>query len=218
MYDDAAHVGATIDTLSDAGHDVVAVGSSYGGFVITEAAKGLTKAERATAGMPGPGGLIGLVYLASAAAEVGTTLGQLLAGRIPVPVSEHFEEDFLEPPPADMAGKILRSELKSAEEQSRYGAMMDVFSSRIYRDALTHAGWRTVPSTFVLGTMDKALEVAFAEEHVDAAMAALEAEGRGRMIEKVVLESDHLMMISQPDQVAEILVEAAKHGQLGGNI
>lgn len=211
VYDDAAHVGATVASLADAGHNVVVAGSSYGGFVITEAARGLTKAEREAAGKPADSGaLVGLVYLASLLGEVGQTLGQLVAGRIPVPVSEKFEANFLDPPPPELAGLILCSDLDDAEERTKWGATLDVLSSRVYGDPLTYAGWRTVPTIFVAALRDKAVDPAYEVEIADKAIEALKAEGQPATVKKLALETDHLMMISKPDKVVEILLEAAK--------
>ncbi len=209
VYDDAAFVSSIIASLADAGHNVVAVGSSYGGLVITEAAKGLTEAERKAAGKAEGGALVRLVYLASLLPEVGKTLGQLVAGKIPVPVSEEIETDFLDPPPPQFAGQILCSDLADAEEQAKWGATLDVLSSRVYSDVINYAGWRTVPTIFVAVLRDKAIEPNYGLENVDGAIEALKAEGQPATVKKVALEADHLMMISQPDKVVEILLEAA---------
>ena len=211
-YDDADHVNSVIASLADSGHNVIAAGSSYGGWVITEAAKGLSKAERDGSGKNGSGALVGLVYLASMLSEVGFNLAQLLEGKVMVPVSDKFDVDFLDPPPAEVAGPVLCSELEDKEEQIRYAKMMDIFSTRVYADKLRHAGWKVVPTTVVVAARDKTLDPSLAHESFERAVKVLETEGKPITVKKVVLEADHLCMISQPDKVVEILLDATRSG------
>lgn len=66
LADDVNPVRDDIRAAAEAGQDVVLVGHSYGGFIITEAAHGLAKGE-----LDLPGGVVQLVYICAFAPEVG---------------------------------------------------------------------------------------------------------------------------------------------------
>ena len=77
LADDAAYFHDKIEALADAGKDVVVVAHSYGGLVATDAAHGLSKAERAGAGQPG--GVVRIVYLTCIVGPVGSTSSETCA-------------------------------------------------------------------------------------------------------------------------------------------
>lgn len=81
MYEDAAHMNSVIANLADHGKKVVLACNSYSGIPGTESAKGLSRAERGAAGKLGA--LIGIVYLSSFVATVGSSINQLMEGRMP---------------------------------------------------------------------------------------------------------------------------------------
>lgn len=78
LADDAAYFHDKIEALADAGKDVVVVAHSYGGLVATDAAHGLSKAERA-AGSGQPGGVVRIVYLTCIVGPVGSTSAETCA-------------------------------------------------------------------------------------------------------------------------------------------
>ncbi|KAB5566209.1 Alpha/Beta hydrolase protein [Coniochaeta sp. 2T2.1] len=205
--DDAEHVNSTVASLADKGYNVVLVGSSYAGMVITEAARGLSRAERG----PNTGALIGLVYLGSLLPPVGVTIAEIFGGKGPPAPSADAEPTFMDPHPVEVAAQLLHSDLP-AEEALHYAGMVDVFSSRVNGDACTFAGWKTVPATVVIGSRDLAVKPDLGHEYVKRAVETLEAEGKPVTVKKVVIGADHMMMVSQPDRVVEILLEAAKAG------
>lgn len=88
LTEDAAYFHAKIETLADAGKDVVVVGHSFGGLVTTDAAHGLSKAERERKGKRG--GVVRIIYLSCIVGAVGSSSAETCAGRLP-----NF--DFLEP-------------------------------------------------------------------------------------------------------------------------
>jgi alpha-beta hydrolase superfamily lysophospholipase len=76
MADDAALIAGEIKRLADEGRDVIVVSHSYGGLPATESIKGLSKAERRTAGKPG--GVVRLAYMTALVAEVGRSAKEVL--------------------------------------------------------------------------------------------------------------------------------------------
>lgn len=74
---DAAEVRRVIMEYLDAGKDVIAIGHSFGGVAMSEAVKGLGKADREKQGLQGA--VIRLVYMCSMALPKGQTfLGQMV--------------------------------------------------------------------------------------------------------------------------------------------
>ncbi|KXJ96637.1 Alpha/beta hydrolase fold-1 [Microdochium bolleyi] len=61
--DDVARVRDSLLPYLDRGHKAIIVGHSYGGRIVTQAAKGLTLEDRAALGMPG--GVVALMYMAA---------------------------------------------------------------------------------------------------------------------------------------------------------
>jgi alpha-beta hydrolase superfamily lysophospholipase len=88
LTEDAAYMHEKIETLVDQGKEVVVVGHSYGGLVTTDAAHGLSKAERAKAGKRG--GIIRIIYLSCIVGAVGSNSTETCAGRLPT-------FDFMQP-------------------------------------------------------------------------------------------------------------------------
>jgi pimeloyl-ACP methyl ester carboxylesterase len=81
LYDDAAHAAEELRSLiEDQGLEVLFIGHSYGGCVISEAAKEeLSLASRGKEGKTG--GLVGLVYLAGMVPKLGQTGDAVLTER-----------------------------------------------------------------------------------------------------------------------------------------
>lgn len=78
LEEDAAVLRSTIETLADAGKEVVVVVHSYGGMVGGNAIEGLGYKQRAANNEKG--GVIMLVYLAAFAAPNATSLLDMLSG------------------------------------------------------------------------------------------------------------------------------------------
>ncbi|EME82126.1 uncharacterized protein MYCFIDRAFT_56415 [Pseudocercospora fijiensis CIRAD86] len=77
LYEDVSFFSGILTTLCDLGKDVVVVGHSYAGLILTACGRGLTtKRERngCRTGVPGEGRVIGLVYLAAYVPRVGQSM------------------------------------------------------------------------------------------------------------------------------------------------
>lgn len=73
---DVAAVRATVGGLNALGRETVLVAHSYGGTIISEAARGLSRTERERQG--NPGGVVKLIYIASVLPKLGASVTQTL--------------------------------------------------------------------------------------------------------------------------------------------
>ena len=200
VADDAAHVRYHALELLKAGHNIVLVGNSYGGFITTEAAKGLSKPSR-NAG-PDEGEIIHLVYLASLLAPIGINCQELLAPDNP-PVDTASTASYTPALPAEVAGAVLFSDLR-VDEQLRYGAMQKPTSSLAMIGRLTYAAYEEYATTVVVTMRDKALSPEFQLGKFE------EVEKSGvcnRGLRKVEMDGDHCCMVSRAEELAELLAE-----------
>lgn len=76
---EVTHIRNNVSSIADRGEDVVVVMHSYGGLAGTASLKGLSKAERQAANLPG--GVTALVYLAAWMLEEGQTIRGSGGGR-----------------------------------------------------------------------------------------------------------------------------------------
>jgi len=172
---------------------VVLVGHSYGGAVITNAATGNSN-------------VIGLVYVAAfapdegeAAGELqdrfpGNTLGQALAPPVGLPdagAEVSIQQDKFW---TQFAADIPEADAKLAAATQR------PVSLAAFTDPSAAPAWRTVPSRFVYGDQDKAIL---------AALHAFMAERAGSRQTVAIKGASHVVMISHPDEVAEMIQQSA---------
>ena len=190
LHDDAAHVRALAQRHMSAGHDVVIVGNSYGGAVITQAPEGKVYNDN-----PSHGKLIHLVYLASMLGTLHMTIAADLEGKQPMPTSSWDGSDWLQPGSPEMMGALLVPQ-QSPAEQARIGAMCVEHSVASFHDKLTFEWWKYVPTTMVVAGRDKAFDRKWQEESVDAVMESGESwAGHARKV--VVEEGDHFVWLGK---------------------
>lgn len=188
---DAAYVSDVVASIEG---PVVLVGHSYGGQVITTAANGRDNVKS-------------LVYVAAFAPEEGEaaadlagkfpggTLGQALAAPVKLADGgtdlfidqEKFHDQFAHDVSADDA------------------ALMAVGQRPITEVALTEKSgkpaWKSLPSYFVYGDGDK---------NIPAAALSFMAERAGSKHTVVEKGASHVVMVSQPQAVADLIEEAAQ--------
>lgn len=201
MYDDAAAVREAAASFMDIGKNVVVAANSYGGFVATEAMKELSEAERQAAGKSG-GRLASLVYIGSLLPSAGLTCAELVSSVVDG-LNFESDTDFLDPPPPEVGGMIM-SDLEPEEAMS-YVKQLKPQSKKAPNEPLTHEGYWHVPVTYVVTENDKTVAAEHQHKSVDAAIAS----GKGN-IKKVPIKSDHCAMISHPDEIVQILLDAAQ--------
>lgn len=188
---DAKYVGDIVASLKT---PVVLVGHSYGGLVIGEVAAPAGKVKA-------------LVFVAAFAADrgetavalsgkfPGSTLGNALAA--PVALSsggndlyirqDKFHEQFAADVPAADAALMAATQRPIAEAA--------------LNEAATEPTWKRIPSWFVYGGKDK---------NIPPASLAFMAERAKSKRTVAIPGASHVVMVSHPDAVAELIVAAAR--------
>lgn len=188
---DAAYVSSVVESIDG---PVVLVGHSYGGQVISNAANGHDNVKS-------------LVYVAAFAPEAGEAVAELAA-------------KF----PGGTLGEALAAPVKLASggvdlyiDQSKFrtqfahdvteaqAALMAAGQRPITEAALTEKSgepaWKRLPSWFVYGSGDK---------NIPAAALQFMADRAGSRRTVVVDGASHVVMVSKPEVVADLIDEAAK--------
>lgn len=185
LHGDAAHVRAAIDAI---GHDVVLVGHSYGGAVITEASAGSAHVRH-------------LVYLTAFVPDVGEGVSSLLLSmpRASIALSEAvvLRDDgntVLDPGRAAAAlyGNCPSGVIAAAVER------LSPQPGATFAQTVTAAGWATIESTYVRCTLDEAI-------HIDHQTIM-----SSRCSEVLSVETDHSPFVSAVGSTADIIESAAR--------
>ena len=188
---DAVYVRGTIDAVVG---PVILVGHSYGGSVITNAAWDAKNVKA-------------LVYVAAFAPDVGetafdlagrfpgATLGQALA--MPVALADGGNDLYIRQDKfrAQFAADVPIGEAKLMAATQR--PIREAAGS----EASGPPAWKTVPSYFIYGSLDK---------NIPAAAQVFMAERAGCRKTVRVEGASHVVMTSHPDAVARLVTEAAE--------
>jgi pimeloyl-ACP methyl ester carboxylesterase len=167
--------------------DVILVGHSYGGAVISEAAAGNNKVKA-------------LVYVAAFAPDKGESLDGLIKKYPPTPL-------FAAVVP-DSAGFLFIDQAKyhevfahdvTQEEARVLATTQKAIAGSVFGESLTAAAWKTIPSWYVVSTQDHAIDPDL-ERFLAKRMKAQTTE----------VAASHVPFISQPVKIAEIIESAAK--------
>ena len=190
---DSAYVASAMDQVPG---PVLAVGHSYGGAVITNAA---TKAKN----------VVGLVYVAGFAPDEGETVGDIVgaskdsilmtavqATQYPTGRgSETSSEYSIDPAKFH---EVFTADL-SLEESDVLAVSQRPTASATLTEKSGAPAWKNLSSWAVVGTADKAIGT-------DAVRSM--AERAGADITEV--NGSHVVMISQPDAVTEVILKALR--------
>jgi pimeloyl-ACP methyl ester carboxylesterase len=183
IADDVASTNRTINAQDG---PVLLVGHSYGGAVITEAGNNPKVA--------------GLVYVSAFAPDEGETCGGL-AQKFPQPPLfgeiQPIEDGYFLLTPKGVNEDFAQD--LSPEERTLIIATQGATQSAVLGTPIKTAAWRSKPSWFVVATNDRAISP---EQEKST------AERMGAKI--LTLDSSHLPMLSQPEDVAEFIIEAAE--------
>ncbi|MGW4139737.1 alpha/beta hydrolase [Streptomyces mirabilis] len=190
---DAPYIGSLLDSISG---PVVLVAHSMGGTVITNAAAGKTNVKA-------------LVYIAAFVPDVGETQGELITK---FPGSE--VEPVSVPVPYTKADGTTGIDLYlSKDGQAAFAADISTADFRVLQatqrpfDAdsftfpTTAAAWKTIPTWGLVAGRDKAIP--------PACERWMYSRANARKIVEVPCSS-HVVMISHPKTVADLIVDAAK--------
>jgi pimeloyl-ACP methyl ester carboxylesterase len=187
---DAAYVSAVIDSIAG---PVVLVGHSYGGSVISNA----VAANR---------NIKALVFVAAFAPESGETAGEL-SGRFP---GSTLGPTLAPPVALPDGGKDLyiqqdKFRAQFAADVPETDAKLMAATQRPITDAALNepsaaAAWKTIPSWFIYGDRDL---------NIPPAAQAFMAKRAGSKETVAVAGASHVVMVSHPDAVANLIEHAA---------
>jgi pimeloyl-ACP methyl ester carboxylesterase len=185
----------TASVISQIEGPVLAVGHSYGGAVITNAA---TQA----------GNVVGLVYVAAFAPDENETLGEvegtsrdsalgpaLLQRQFPTGDGATGVDLYVDP---EKFHAVFAGDLP--EKQSGVlGASQRPVAASAFDEKSGVPAWKTLPSWAVVATGDKA-----------AGADVIRSEAKRANADILELEGSHLIMVSQPRAVADVILRALK--------
>jgi pimeloyl-ACP methyl ester carboxylesterase len=197
LQDDAAVVRRELDNLISKGKEVIVVGHSWGGVVISEAVPALmSKQHRAEQGLDG--GVLGLLYIAALLPVLGKSItesGQdaATATGIHHQASVTIKEDGT--CTFSQAAQELYNDL-STEDAARWEAELRPSAMSMLRDPLTNAAYKHHPATFLFCENDKAVPVEYQKYWVNAT---------GVPFREVTCQAGHSPFLSQPDFVVETI-------------
>ncbi|WP_256106234.1 alpha/beta fold hydrolase [Streptomyces sp. ODS05-4] len=169
MRDDA---DAIREALRGIDGPVVVVAHSYGGVPATEA-------------VAGAGNAVGVVYVAGFPLDVGDSMAAFLGTPVP-------DDGTGLAPPYEDSRRILFADVPEADAR-RAVARLRPHSVRSFTEPVTAAGWRTLPSHYVVCEHDQALEPA--RQH--------ELARRADVVHR--LPSGHSPFLSMPRRLAALL-------------
>ncbi|UAY50949.1 alpha/beta fold hydrolase [Ferruginibacter albus] len=181
----ADDVAATKRAIDRAKGDVVLVGHSWGGFVITEA--GVDPRVKA------------LVYISAFAPDNGETVGSLGKKAPETELSKFLENanGFLTLSKEGVS-KAFAGDLTAKEQNEIYAVQPPAFYS-LFADVCTNVAWKIKPSWYVVSAEDKCINPELEKLMAKRANA-----------KTTVLESSHVAMLSHSKEVLEVILSAVK--------
>jgi pimeloyl-ACP methyl ester carboxylesterase len=164
---------------------VLLVGHSWGGAVISAAG---THAQ-----------VKGLVYVAAGAPDSGQSFGDWWKDYTPAPAAAEIKpygEGYVALTPDGVRKHFVQD--IPADEAAIVYATQGPLAARCFSDKVVETAWRAKPSWYVVAAQDQTIP------------PAVQRDSAARMGAKtLVLQSSHVPMLSQPQEVAEFIASAA---------
>jgi pimeloyl-ACP methyl ester carboxylesterase len=190
LASDSAYIGSFVDTISG---PVVLVGHSYGGAVITNAATSTPNVKA-------------LVYINAFAPDQGESILQLVGAQPGSALAGNPADIFNVVPFSGGADLYVKPSVfpgafandLPAEEAAVLAATQRPLAEAAVSEPSGPPAWKTIPSWYLVGTADHVLPPA-EQEFMAARMHAHTVE----------VDASHLSMISQPEQVTQLILDAA---------
>ncbi|MET8331405.1 alpha/beta hydrolase [Streptomyces sp. NPDC005181] len=189
LYNDSTYIASVLDSIKG---QVVLVGHSYGGAVISTAAAGNPRVKS-------------LVYISALMPDVGES-GMSLAARFPselgtatksVPYRENGRSGtdlYLKP---DKVHPVFAACLP-ASEANLLGVTQRPAATTAFSEKAKVAAWKTIPSWALVGRQDKTINPD--QERFQAKRAGSHT---------VEINSCHVSLIAHPEAVADLILQAA---------
>jgi pimeloyl-ACP methyl ester carboxylesterase len=183
----AADVARLRQVLARQDGPTVVVGHSYGGQIITALG---TDAPNAVA----------LVFIAAFGLDEGESIGGLLAGGTPTPALAHLDIDSLGFAwiPEDDFVNHFAADVDPVQARVMFAVQQPLHTST-FEDVMGVPAWKSLPSWFLVAEGDQAIPPD-AERHFASRMGATTVE----------VATNHVAMVSHPDDVVELIETAVK--------
>jgi len=183
-------VAATKRAIALADGPVILVGHSWGGVVITEAG-----ADPKVAG---------LVYVAAFAPEVGVPVGDLGKDFPPPPGGAEIRPDAAGYLTLTTKGvmQFFAPDLPLAQRKL-VAATQGQTNSTVFGAKVTTAAWKTKPSWYVVAGNDKMIQPDLERQFAKTIKA-----------KTITVPSSHVAMLSHPNEVAKLIIDAAKSARV----
>ncbi|PKB18803.1 alpha/beta fold hydrolase [Flavobacterium sp. 5] len=181
----ADDVAATKRAISLAKGKVILVGHSWGGYVITQAGNDPK--------------VIGLVYIAAYAPDLGETIPVLSANGPATKLGDYFSAtDGFAYLSEEGVKKVFAQDLTPIQQKEIFAIQVPA-SLSIFGDKSGEPAWKTKPSWYIVAKDDKGL-------HPD-----LERFMAKRIKAKITeIEASHVVMVSHPKEVLAVIEDAIK--------
>lgn len=182
----AADVATTKRVIDAQPGDVVAVGHSYGGAVITGAAAGNSKVKA-------------LVYIAAFAPEAGEPVGAFLE-KYPTALGAALRPDSAGFVTVDRAKfREVFAQDVPVEEARVMAAAQKPIIGEAFASSVPQAAWKSIPSWYLVASGDRAINPDL-ERFYARRMGATTVE----------IDASHVPFVSRPQQVARLIGQAAR--------
>jgi pimeloyl-ACP methyl ester carboxylesterase len=171
----------------------IVAGHSYGGQIIT------------ALGTDAPN-VVGLVYIAAFGLDEGESIGALLEGAPPTPALAHLDidaEGFAWLPEDDFVNHFA-ADVDPDKAKVMYAVQQPLHTSAL-ADVMGVPAWRSLPSWFLIADGDQAIPPD-AQRQFAARMGA----------DAVEVASNHVAMVSHPDEALERILAAANAVAVAG--
>jgi pimeloyl-ACP methyl ester carboxylesterase len=180
----ADDVAATKRAIARAKGNVILVGHSWGGFVITQAGNDAK--------------VVGLVYVAAFAPDLGETVPTLSANGPTNTLGNYFEpqDGFIFLSRAGV-GTVFAQDLPAKQQDMIYATQIPA-SQTVFGDKSGDPAWKTKASWFIVSKNDMAISPDL-ERFMAKRMKAKTTE----------IASSHVVMVSHPEAVLAMIEEAA---------
>lgn len=182
----AADVEATGIVLDSIQGDVVLVGHSWGGAVITQA--GNDRKVKA------------LVFVAALPPKVGESVGDLVGSHPSPPGLSKIVDDGQGHLKLSEAGWVNDVAQDLPEDEARVLAVLQPpLPTTTFADKISKAAWETRPNWYIVSTDDRIVSVEL-ERQLAVRLKAKTTE----------LKASHLSILSQPQAVADVILDAVR--------
>ena len=178
-------VAVTQRAIKLAGGDVILVGHSWGGFVITEA--GDDPHVKA------------LVYIAAYAPDKGETVLTVSDKAAPTKLTSFLQntDDFVTLTKDGVVESFANG--LPADEQNLIYTVQQPASTNVFKGVASHVAWQQKPSWYVVAGNDHCIN-----PDLERLMA------KRANAKTTVVESPHVAMIARPREVVEVILDAAR--------